>query len=165
MTAPDTAPAGDTTPGSTPPAPKYKSPSDQLREALGRLGLDPSWGFQQLFEAMGNAKGGSGGRFEFSLAEMREMHRQFVNEVDALTEMTKKSFRLSQGLNPLAGDEASTDHHVAAQEHHGKLRGAIEQHLKFAEGFRDAIGASINLKAETEDSIGGSMNSIQGTVA
>lgn len=148
-----------TTGSQAPETPGYTSPTEQFLQSL------PFGIFRTLAERMGNTKGGgSGGSFEFSVEEMRELHRQFSDEADALEEMAQKGSRSSQDLKPLANDDASMKHFMAAQDHYGKLRGAIEQQLEFAQGFRDAIGAAIGLKSEDEDSIAGGANKIASNV-
>ena len=158
-----TEPQGADTGGGQQPAesPGYKSPLEQALENL------PFGIFRTLAESMGKTKGGggSGGSFEFSIEEMRELHRQFSQEAEALRTMSEKSIRSSQTLQPLASDDASMKHFTAAQDHYGKLSKAILQQLTFAEGFRDAVGAAIGLKSGDEESIAGGANKIAGNVA
>lgn len=154
MTSPDAPASGEETSGSTTETPGYTSPTEQLLQSL------PFGIFRTLAERLGSTKGGGGGRFEFSVDEMRELHRQFSDEAEALKQMSIKSFNASTNLQPLAPDDASMKHFMAAQDHYGKLDGAIEQQLAFAEGFRDAVGAAIGLKSDDEESIGGGFRKI-----
>lgn len=160
MTAPDAPTSGDTTAESTPEAPGYTSPSEQLQETLAKLGLNPLWGFKQLFEKLGSTGKGGGGRFEFSPAEMRQLQGQFRDEAEALDKMRQQSNQSAMNLQPLAEDPASRMHYKAAREHFKTLQEAIEQQYKFANGFSTAIDAALEKKTGDEESIGGSMRNL-----
>lgn len=116
-------------------------------------------------EAGFSRQGWRGGRFEFSLSEVRELHRQFAAETDAFEKMVEKQSRASLSLIPLADDPASRKHHKAALEHSAKVSKAINEQYKFAKGFRDAMGAAIGIKAEGEDATSNAMRGIGGNVA
>lgn len=155
MTAPDAPASGDTAPDATTETPGYVSPTEQLLRAL------PFGAFRELAERMSNTgSGGKGGQFEFSVAEMGELHKQFAAEASALETMWEKSINASHDLQALANDPASRAHYKRAREHFGMLRGTVKQQLTFAEGFRDAVGAAIGLKNENESSIGQTMKNI-----
>ena len=127
--------------------PTYKSPLELILEKMPIFG--------SMFSDSGKSGGGGGsGRFEFSLEEMRELHRQFEYEVSALEDMAKTSQRSTHMLQPLAPDDASLKHYKRSQEHFFKLAKAVQQQLEFATGFRDAIAKAIGVRSDTEDSIG-----------
>lgn len=144
MTAPDAPASGDTAPDATTETPGYTSPTEQLLQSLPFMGLG------QFFERLTRSSGSKGGGFEFSLSEMRELHRQFEDEANELEKMSKKSTHASHGLVPLASDQASVDHYRAAVTHFAKLDQAIEQHLVFAKGFEKAVGKAIGVREESE---------------
>src|SRR5690606_20690808 len=94
--------------------PTYKSPLELILEKMPIFG--------SMFSDSGKSGGGGGsGRFEFSLEEMRELHRQFEYEVSALEDMAKTSQRSTHMLQPLAPDDASLKHYKRSQEHFFKL--------------------------------------------
>lgn len=144
MTAPDAPASGDTAPDSTTETPGYTSPTEQLLQNLPFMGLG------QFFERLSRSSGGKGGGFEFSLSEMRELHRQFEDEANELEKMSKKNAQASRSLRPLAGDQASMEHYRAAVTHFATLDRAIEQHLVYAQGFEKAVGKAIGVREESE---------------
>lgn len=154
MTAPDAPASGDTTAGSTPATPGYTSPSEQFQEAMAKLGLNPAWGFQRLFEALGagaKAAGGGGGQFTFSIDEMRELHRQFRDEADAFDRMREQAIEAGGAVQKLAADPASEMHYRETKKHLGQdLRKAISDQARFARGFEAAVGSALGIKEEGE---------------
>lgn len=153
MTDDGTSTSSETGTEETTETPGYTSPTEQMLQNL------PFGIFRTIAERMASSGGGGGGgAFEFSVAEMRELHRQFSDEADALTTMQEKAIDASHELNPLADDPASRSHHKAAEQHFGKLRESVGQQLIFAEGFRDAVGAAIGLKEGDDDEVGSGFN-------
>lgn len=148
MTDDGTSTSDETGTEETTEAPGYTSPTEQMLQNL------PFGIFRTIAERMSSSgSGGGGGSFEFSVAEMRELHRQFSDEADALKSMREKASYASHELNALADDPASRSHYTAAKQHFGKLQDSVDQQLIFAEGFRDAVGAAIGLKEGDDDEV------------
>lgn len=132
--------------------PGYTSPTEQFRETLAKFGI-PFMGLPGFFENLTKAShgGSGGGGFEFSLEEMRELHRQFKEEADAFERMREKARITASDLRKLADDPASSMHHEAATKHlNFELRPAINQQAKFARGFEIAVGKALGIKEESE---------------
>lgn len=141
-------------------APSYTSPSDQFRETLAKMGI-PFVGLPGFFENLSKASSGSsGGRFEFSLDEMRSLHAQFRAEADAFEQMYEKAQDAADKISPLAGDPASQGHHKTAQNHFNQqFLPAIRQQFKFALGFEEAVKAAIDERENAEQAGTADMNS------
>lgn len=152
MTDDGTSTSGETGTEETTETPGYTSPTEQMLQNL------PFGIFRTIAERMASSGGGGGGEFKFSVAEMRELHRQFSDEADALETMREKASYASHELNPLAEDPASRSHYKAARQHFGKLHESVDQQLKFAQGFRDAVGAAIGLKEGDDDEAASGFN-------
>lgn len=140
--------------------PSYTSPTEQLMENLAKAGI-PWVGFNGFFEKLTGVTGGtSGGKFSFSLDEMRELHRQFRAEADAFEEMYEKAQDAADKVRPLAEDPASREHHTSAKRHFGAtFLPAIRQQYKFARGFEMAVGTALGIREKSEQAGADSMNS------
>jgi hypothetical protein len=135
--------------------PTYKSPLEQILEKMPFFG--------SIFGESGKSGGGGGnGRFEFSLEEMRELHRQFKDEVAELDNMLYDGSLASNMLTPLAPDEASQNHYKAAREHFAKMQEAMQQQRTFAVGFARAIENAINVKTQNEEDASSAFRSQEG---
>ena len=137
-------------------APNYKSPTEQLLESVPFIG-----GFITL-AGKATSGGGGSGEFVFDPEEMEALWKEFDDEVTELTNMLRESRRTSQQVKPLAEDPASTAHYRAVKAHDETLHTAIEQQLKFAEKFRDAIGEVIGRKTEEDISARDAMDKLRG---
>ncbi len=137
----------------------YESPNEQALDTVA--GFVPHVRLARtLYDKLSAPKGAGSGRFEFSIEEMEQLHKEFKAERDAFDRIKERNDRFVQGrLAPMAEDPASKLHYEKAREHYGDVfHSAISAQRDYCDAYCYAIEKAILVKKFGEEEATRRMN-------
>lgn len=129
----------------------FKSPDQIALEQMANVGVPFAPLANMLYSKLSAPNGASGGKFEFDINEMKQLHREFEAERDAFQRISRKNDQAAAQLTPMANDPASNMHYQAAKDHYEKtFAKAIEDQYAYADAYCFAIKKAILAKENGE---------------
>lgn len=131
----------------------FKSPDQIALEQMTNVGVPFAPLANMLYSKLSAPNSTSGGKFEFDVNEMKQLHREFQAERGAFEEIITRNDRFVQGqLRPMAEDPASKMHYEKARDHYGKVfYSAISEQLNYCDAYCYAIERAILAKEHGEE--------------
>jgi len=138
----------------------FKSPDQIALEQMSNVGVPFAPLANMLYSKLSAPNGASGGKFEFDINEMKQLHREFRGERDAFEEILFRNDRFAVSrLKPMADDPASKMHYEKARDHYGEVfYSAISEQLNYCDAYCYAIERAILAKEHGEEEAGRRMN-------
>ncbi|MPY97488.1 MAG: hypothetical protein GEU97_05715 [Actinophytocola sp.] len=137
----------------------YESPNEKALDTVA--GFVPHVRLaQRLYDKLSTPSGAGSGKFEFSVEEMQQLHKEFKAERDAFDRIKERNDQFVQGqLVPMAEDPASKLHYEKAREHYGDVfHSAISEQRDYCDAYCYAIEKAILVKKFGEEEAARRMN-------
>ena len=138
----------------------FKSPDQIALEQMANVGVPFAPLANMLYSKLSAPNSASGGKFEFDINEMKQLHREFRAERNAFDRIRERNEKFVQGrLQPMAEDQASNLHYEKTHEHYGQVfEGAILEQLNYCDAYCYAIERAILAKEHGEEEAARVMN-------
>ncbi|MPY83254.1 MAG: hypothetical protein GEV00_08005 [Actinophytocola sp.] len=138
----------------------FKSPDQIALEQMSNVGVPFAPLANMLYSKLSAPNSASGGKFEFDINEMKQLHREFRAERDAFQKIVSRNEQFVMNrLRTMANDQASAMHYEKTRDHYGRVfQGAIYDQLNYCDAYCYAIERAILAKEHGEEEAARMMN-------